>query len=148
MSDYLLNSTADPAVDALVNLQPGKIDKFKPVNASLTTTGTATVWTPTGGTKFVVYGWDIQILVATTLAAAANGVAFCLYDASVSDSNIIGSLEVLRSDASSGQMFRSQLVRDFGHPSSTADQALIVSPAITINGGRVRITGVVWGTEV
>ena len=148
MADYLKEPLADPALDALTALQPAKIDTFKPVNVELTTTGTSTIWTPASGKKFVVYGWDIHILTTVTLAAAAGGVALCLYDASVSDANIIGTLEALRSDASAGQMFHSQLDRRFGHTSATADQALIVGPAIDITTGKVRISGTVWGTEV
>jgi hypothetical protein len=148
MADYLKKPLADPALTALVALQPAVIDKFKPVNVELTTTGTSTVWTPTTGTSFVVYGWDIHILTTVTLAAAVGGVALCLYDASVSDANIIGTLETLRSDASAGQMFHSQLDRRFGHASASVNQALIVGPAIDITTGKVRISGTVWGTEV
>lgn len=148
MSEYLLNPTADPALNALVGLQSPQVTTFKGFDAILTTTGTQTIWTPGSGKKFVLRGWHINTLVTVALTPAGGGaVGVNLYDATVDSANIVGNLTLLRNSSQDGEFYPSHNEYPAGFSSTTADQALIVGMTQSITTGFIRVCGSVWGTE-
>lgn len=120
----------------------------KGVSGTITNAGTLTVWTPSSGTSFVVHGWDLRILVTATLGASSTGFAIGLYDASVSDANIVGVVTLLRGASPAGELYTAHVENCF-FQSAAADQALILGPHTSLGAtDAIRVAGTVWGTEV
>lgn len=96
----------------------------------------------------MVHGWDIKVLITTTLGASSTGFTIGLYDASVSDANLVAGITLLRGASPAGELYTGH-VENCYFKSAAANQALILGPHTSLGAtNAIRVAGTVWGAEV
>jgi|DEB0MinimDraft_3_1074331.scaffolds.fasta_scaffold85281_2 hypothetical protein len=119
-----------------------------PFQDATTITGTATlaVWTPTPGFRFLLKGFDVTILIAADIAAAAP-VTFGFWDGTVANGPI-APLTAFQDNDPEGLMFSVQREFHNGIRSGAANRPLVIAPNADIGAGVVHVFGIAWGDHV
>jgi hypothetical protein len=114
---------------------------------TFTTTGTITAWDPSPGTRFLLKGFLVTIVVSDTLAAA-DEVLFYFADDADSD-RVVAPIGAAVGNAAAGTI----ITRDVpdlgsGRLGSAADSNLLIRADIDITTGDVKVVWECWGHEV
>ena len=123
---------------------------FKSFAGVVSGTGGLTVWTPASGKKFVVKGFAIGAVVATTLTGTATQLH--LVDDSYAAANILWPLASYSATAAAGTVLRSPTptvlpFKPNGFVGSAINRVVkIVCDAAA--GQNISVSGVIWGDEV
>ena len=120
----------------------------KTLSTSITTTGTATVWTPASGKRFRLKYISIVSAISTTLAG--TGVQLNFYDNAVGGSALIWPIAVFAANQAAFASLTTGspiLLPTPGILSAAANNALIIGCDATISTGKIQLAVVVGGTE-
>lgn len=116
------------------------------VNSTFTGTGTLTIHTPVTGSTITVKGWQLVLVVTTTLAAS-EGISVYLGDHDGSTLAVGPGLCGFGKIAQQGEWRQAYQDAFQGFRLGGANNSLRLAASASIAGGVIRVTGVVYGTE-
>lgn len=145
MRDLVRLFSTPLVVDSVVAREDATV--YRGGTGTFTTTGTIVAWDPPVGTRFLLKGFLVTIIVNDTLAAA-DEVLFYFADDADSD-RVVAPIGAAVGNAAVGTI----ITRDVpslgsGRLASAADSSLLIRADIDITTGDVKVVWECWGDEV